>query len=75
LNSGERIETLTSLGLTLNQARAYLSLLQLGPVGAKELAESSKITRQDIYRVMLASKKKHSGKIDSYTYTVPSPAS
>ena len=58
LNSGERIETLTSLGLTLNQARAYLSLLQLGPVGAKELAESSKITRQDIYRVMLALEEK-----------------
>ena len=58
MNSGERIETLTSLGLTLNQARAYLSLLQLGPVGAKELAESSKITRQDIYRVMLALEEK-----------------
>jgi sugar-specific transcriptional regulator TrmB len=58
LNSGERIETLTSLGLTLNQARAYLSLAQLGPIGAKELAEASKITRQDIYRVMLALEEK-----------------
>lgn len=58
MNSGERIETLTSLGLTLNQARAYLSLVQLGPVGARELAEASKITRQDIYRVMVALEEK-----------------
>lgn len=51
MNSGERIETLTRLGLTLNQARAYLALVQFGPICAKELAETSKITRQDIYRV------------------------
>jgi sugar-specific transcriptional regulator TrmB len=49
---GERIETLMRLGLTLNQARAYLALVYSGPVGARELAKKSNITRQDIYRVM-----------------------
>ena len=39
------------LGLTLNQARAYFALIQLGPSTAKELAKKSQITRQDIYRV------------------------
>jgi len=58
LNSGERTETLMKLGLTLNQARAYLALIQFGPAGAKELAEASGITRQDIYRVMLTLEEK-----------------
>jgi sugar-specific transcriptional regulator TrmB len=40
------------LGLTLNQARAYLALVLAGPVGAKEIAEASSISRQDVYRVM-----------------------
>jgi sugar-specific transcriptional regulator TrmB len=52
LKNGEKIETLIQLGLTLNQARAYLTLVQYGPAGAKNLSENSKITRPDIYRVM-----------------------
>jgi sugar-specific transcriptional regulator TrmB len=52
MNNGERIETLMELGFTLNQARAYLALALSGPAGAKELAEASSITRQDVYRVM-----------------------
>jgi sugar-specific transcriptional regulator TrmB len=58
LNSGEKIGTLTRLGLTLNQARAYLSLVQLGSISVKELSEASKITRQDVYRVMLELERK-----------------
>jgi HTH-type transcriptional regulator, sugar sensing transcriptional regulator len=54
LKIGERLETLTKLGLTFNQARAYLALSQFGPAGAKKLSEVSKITRQDIYRVMIS---------------------
>jgi sugar-specific transcriptional regulator TrmB len=50
----EMVETLTQLGLTLNQARAYLTLSIIGPSGAKTLSGASKITRQDIYRVMLS---------------------
>jgi sugar-specific transcriptional regulator TrmB len=52
LKNVERIETLTELGLTFNQARAYLTLIMSGPISAKKLSENSKITRQDIYRVM-----------------------
>jgi len=52
VNNRERIETLMELGLTLNQARAYLALVLAGAVGAKEIAEASNITRQDVYRVM-----------------------
>ena len=52
MDNRERIETLMELGLTLNQARAYLALALVGPAGAKELAEASNITRQDVYRVM-----------------------
>jgi sugar-specific transcriptional regulator TrmB len=52
LKNQEKIETLTRLGLTMNQARAYLTLCQSGPAGAKKLSDLSKITRQDIYRVM-----------------------
>jgi len=54
VNNRERIETLMELGLTLNQARAYLALVLAGPIGAKEIAEASSITRQDVYRVMTA---------------------
>ena len=52
MKNSEKIETLIQLGLTLNQARAYLTLVENGPAGAKKLSENSKITRPDIYRVM-----------------------
>ena len=58
MNNGERIETLMELGFTLNQARAYLALALVGPAGAKELAEASSITRQDVYRVMVTLEEK-----------------
>lgn len=52
MNSEERIETLMQLGLTLNQARTYLALVQSGPTTAKETSKNTHITRQDIYRVI-----------------------
>jgi sugar-specific transcriptional regulator TrmB len=58
MNNGERIETLMELGFTLNQARAYLALALVGSASAKELAEASSITRQDVYRVMLTLEEK-----------------
>jgi len=44
--------TLTQLGLTVNQAKTYLSLVKLGPTSAKEISRISNIAQQDIYRVM-----------------------
>lgn len=47
-----RIQTLTNLGLTVDQARIYLALLQGGPATARQLASTSKIARPDIYRII-----------------------
>jgi sugar-specific transcriptional regulator TrmB len=47
-----KIQTLTNLGLTVDQARLYLALLQCGPATARQLASASKIARPDIYRII-----------------------
>lgn len=48
----EKIEALRELGLTVDQARTYLALVELGPATAKTISETSKIARPDIYRIM-----------------------
>jgi sugar-specific transcriptional regulator TrmB len=48
----DEIKTLSQLGLTSCQARAYLVLLHSGKASAKEIAHSSKIAKPDIYRVI-----------------------
>ena len=48
----KKITTLTHLGLTVNQAKAYLALVKLGSASAKDISEISNIAQQDIYRVM-----------------------
>jgi sugar-specific transcriptional regulator TrmB len=51
----ETIDTLIELGLTLNQARIYVALLQSEKsVTAKEISKITNITRQDIYRILPA---------------------
>ena len=46
-------ETLTELGLTLNQARIYVALLGSERLlTAKEISKITSITRQDVYRIM-----------------------
>lgn len=52
LKSEKNVKTLTQLGLTVNQAKTYLSLIKLGPTSAKEISRISNIAQQDIYRVM-----------------------
>ena len=47
-----KIQTLTNLGLTIDQARLYLALLQCGPATARQLANTSKIALPDIYRII-----------------------
>jgi sugar-specific transcriptional regulator TrmB len=46
------VQTLTDLGLTATQAKVYLCLAILGNSTAKSLTECSKVSRQDIYRVL-----------------------
>ncbi len=51
----EAIETLTELGLTLNQARIYVALLRSErPLTVKEISKITNITRQDVYRILPA---------------------
>jgi len=46
-------ETLTELGLTLNQARIYVALLSSERLlTVKEISKITNITRQDVYRIM-----------------------
>ena len=48
----ERIQTLMGLGLTFCQAKSYLTLVINGRCTAKTISRLSKVTRQDIYRIM-----------------------
>ena len=52
LNTEKNIRIVTQLGLTVNQAKAYLILVKLGPTNAKEISKASAIAQQDIYRLM-----------------------
>ena len=52
MNLPQEVSTLKDLGLTHNQARIYLALIELGPSKAEEVSKVTEITRQDIYRVM-----------------------
>jgi sugar-specific transcriptional regulator TrmB len=53
----EHIQTLTKLGLSLLQAKVYLSLVALGKSDAKTISKSSDIVREEIYRIMPALEK------------------
>jgi sugar-specific transcriptional regulator TrmB len=44
-------ETLTGLGLTSLQAKVYLALIKEGKSTIKKIAKTSKIARQDLYRI------------------------
>jgi sugar-specific transcriptional regulator TrmB len=66
----ETIDTLIKLGLTLNQARIYVALLQSEkPLTAKEISKLTDITRQDVYRILPALQK--AGLLEK---TITSPA-
>ena len=45
------IETLTGLGLTVLQAKVYMVLAKTGKSTIKEIAKTSKVARQDLYRI------------------------
>ncbi len=48
----ERVQILVNLGLSLLQAKIYLTLVQTGQATIKEIAKASGIVRQDIYRIV-----------------------
>jgi sugar-specific transcriptional regulator TrmB len=43
---------LARLGLTICQAKVYLTLIRYGVCTAQEISKASKITRQDVYRIL-----------------------
>ena len=51
-DQGEHIRTLTKLGLNTSQAKVYLTLVELGRATAKTISISSKLARQEVYRVL-----------------------
>ncbi len=52
LQEEEDIETLTDLGLTLLQAKTYLTLAKLGTANIKTAAKVADIARQNMYQVI-----------------------
>jgi sugar-specific transcriptional regulator TrmB len=48
----ERLSTLKELGLTIDEAKIYLTLVQEGPITAKEISRASGIARPYIYRIV-----------------------
>jgi len=45
-------EDLSDFGLTGNQAKVYLTLVKLGVASTSQLARSSKVRREEVYRLM-----------------------
>jgi sugar-specific transcriptional regulator TrmB len=48
----ENTDLLLGLGLTLNQARVYLTILKLEKATVGQLAKHSKVRREDVYRIL-----------------------
>jgi sugar-specific transcriptional regulator TrmB len=52
------VNALSSLGLTILQAKAYLALVESGTSTIKEISKTSKVARQDLYRITSELQKK-----------------
>lgn len=52
-NHDKAVQTLTSLGLSFLQAKVYLALVAEGVLTIKNLARTSQVARQDLYRITL----------------------
>lgn len=52
-NHDRAVQTLTSLGLSFLQAKVYLALVAGGVSTIKNLARTSQVARQDLYRITL----------------------
>lgn len=50
--TNEDAQTLTRLGLTVSQAKAYFALAKVEYATIKTIAQNTKIARQDVYRIM-----------------------
>ncbi len=55
--SDENTDLLLGLGLTLNQTKVYLAILQLEKTTVGQIAKFSKVRREDVYRLLPALEK------------------
>jgi sugar-specific transcriptional regulator TrmB len=52
MSTDENTELLLGLGLTLNQAKVYLAILKLEKTTVGQVANFSKVRREDVYRIL-----------------------
>jgi len=52
MSSDENTDLLLGLGLTLNQAKVYLAILKLEKTTVGQVANYSKVRREDVYRIL-----------------------
>jgi sugar-specific transcriptional regulator TrmB len=52
MSNDENTELLLGLGLTLNQAKVYLAVLKLEKTTVGQVANFSKVRREDVYRIL-----------------------
>ncbi|MCW4048089.1 MAG: hypothetical protein NWE99_11115 [Candidatus Bathyarchaeota archaeon] len=45
------IKQLSDFGLTVNQAKVYLNIVQSGPTSARNVSEATHLHRQDVYKI------------------------
>jgi sugar-specific transcriptional regulator TrmB len=75
----KQVQTLVCLGLTVNQAKIYLTNLKTGCTTAKLIAQNSSIGREEVYRVLPSLQnigliKKHLGSPSTYEPIDPNEA-
>jgi sugar-specific transcriptional regulator TrmB len=52
LQQDDVVNELLDFGLTVNQAKVYLSIVQSGPTSASKISEATHLHRQDIYKIL-----------------------
>jgi sugar-specific transcriptional regulator TrmB len=52
MTNDENTELLLGLGLTLNQAKVYLAVIKLEKTTVVQVANFSKVRREDVYRIL-----------------------
>ena len=52
MTNDENTDLLLGLGLTLNQAKVYLAVIKLEKTTVVQVANFSKVRREDVYRIL-----------------------
>ena len=57
MSESDKTDLLIGLGLTPNQAKVYQTILKLGNVAVGQIAKSTSVRREDVYKVLPALEK------------------